>query len=64
MTEINFDPIKLTQSLVKCASITPEDDGALTIVEDHLKAIGFDCFPLSFSGNDSYQVKNLFASQG
>ena len=64
MTEINFDPIKLTQSLVKCASITPEDDGALTIVEDHLKAIGFDCFPLSFSGNDSYQVKNLFASIG
>ena len=37
MSEINFDPVVLTQSLVKCASITPEDDGALTVVENHLK---------------------------
>ena len=37
MTETNFDPIKLSQSLVKCASITPEDDGALKIVETHLR---------------------------
>lgn len=26
MTEINFNAIKLTQALVKCRSITPEDD--------------------------------------
>ena len=64
MSEINFDPILLTQSLVKCASITPKDDGALTVVENHLKAIGFDCFPLNFSGNNSYEVKNLFATIG
>ena len=64
MSEINFDPIVLTQSLVKCASITPEDDGALTVVENHLKAIGFDCYPLNFSGNNSYEVKNLFATIG
>ncbi len=64
MSEINFDPILLTQSLVKCASITPKDEGALKIVENHLKAIGFDCYPLNFSGNNSYEVKNLFASIG
>tara|TARA_A100001011_G_scaffold343020_1_gene376994 strand:- start:54 stop:1226 length:1173 start_codon:yes stop_codon:yes gene_type:complete len=64
MSEINFDPIVLTQSLVQCASITPEDNGALKIVEDHLKTIGFDCYPLKFSGNNSYEVKNLFATIG
>ena len=64
MSDTNFDPITLTQSLVKCASITPKDDGALTVVEKHLKAIGFHCYPLSFSGNNSYEVKNLFATIG
>ena len=48
MSEINFDPVILTQSLVKCASITPKDEGALTVVENHLSAIGCDCHPLIF----------------
>ena len=39
MSEINFDPVTLTQSLVKCASVTPKDEGALTVVENHLSAI-------------------------
>ena len=64
MTEINFNAIKLTQALVKCRSITPEDDGALLVVQDHLSSLGFNCTPLSFSGNGSYEVKNLFASIG
>ena len=64
MSEINFDPVTLTQSLVKCASVTPKDEGALTVVENHLSAIGCDCHPLIFSGNNSYEVKNLFATIG
>ena len=38
MTEINFDVTKLTQALVKCKSITPEDDGALEVVQNHLSS--------------------------
>ncbi len=64
MTDINFDPIKLTQSLVKCASITPKDDGALEIVAKHLGEIGFECHQLKFSGSNSYDVNNLFATIG
>ena len=64
MSKINFNPIELTQALVKCRSITPKDDGALLIVQEHLSSIGFDCSPLSFSGNGSYEVKNLFATIG
>lgn len=64
MSDLNFDPIKLTQSLVRCASVTPKDDGALLIVENHLNKLGFDCKKLVFSGDDSYEVKNLFATFG
>ncbi len=64
MSDINFDPIKLTQSLVKCASVTPKDDGALEVVNKHLRELGFDCHHLKFSGNNSYEVNNLFATIG
>ena len=64
MTEINFNPIDLTQALVRCKSITPKDDGALMVVEKHLKSIGFECNVLKFSGDGSYDVDNLFASVG
>ena len=64
MPEFNLNPIKLTQALVKCQSITPKDDGALLVVQDHLSSMGFDCTPLLFSGNGSYEVKNLFATIG
>ena len=64
MTEFNLNPIKLTQALVKCQSITPKDDGALLVVQDLLSSMGFDCSPLLFSGNGSYEVKNIFATIG
>ena len=64
MSEINFDPIQLTQSLVKCASVTPKDDGALEVVHKHLNELGFNCHYLKFSGSNSYEVNNLFATIG
>ena len=64
MSKINFDPIQLTQSLVQCASVTPKDDGALEVVHKHLNELGFNCHYLKFSGNNSYEVNNLFATIG
>ena len=64
MNKINFDPISLTQALVKCPSITPKDEGALNIVQDHLTSIGFTCTKLPFSDPNSYNVDNLFATIG
>ena len=64
MSEINFNPTKLTQALVKCKSITPEDDGALNVVKNHLSSIGFNCTSLSFTDENSYDVKNLYATIG
>ena len=40
--------LKLTQALVKCRSITPNDDGALLIVQDHLSSNRFYLSPLLF----------------
>ena len=64
MNKINFDPIALTQALVKCPSVTPKDEGALDIIQNHLKSIGFTCTRLSFSDQNSYDVDNLFATLG
>ena len=36
MNKLNFDPIFITQSLVRCASITPKDEGALDVIQNHL----------------------------
>ena len=64
MSDLNFDPIELTRALVKCPSVTPKDEGALQIVENHLKHLNFNCKRLIFSGNNSYEVNNLFATIG
>ena len=64
MNKINFDPIILTQALVKCPSITPKDEGALDVIQTHLESIGFNCTRLPFSDKNSYDVDNLFATIG
>ena len=64
MSKINFDCINLTQELVKCPSITPKDEGALKVVENHLKDLGFDCTRLPFSEKGFDDVDNLFAKIG
>ena len=64
MNKIDFNTTKLTQALARCKRITPADDGAIQIIDDHLQSIGFKCTSLPFSDPKSYDVKNLFASIG
>ena len=64
MNNLNYNPIILTQALVKCASITPKDEGALDVVQNHLSHLGFKCTRLPFSDQNSYDVDNLFATIG
>ena len=64
MIKTNFDPIVLTQSLIQCASVTPEENGVVECVKNHLENFGCKCEVLEFSSEDSYSVKNLFASIG
>ncbi|MGR3638905.1 succinyl-diaminopimelate desuccinylase [Alterinioella nitratireducens] len=53
------DPQKLTADLVKCPSVTPEEGGALVLLEEVLSAAGFEC-----ARADRGEVSNLFARWG
>jgi len=59
-----IDVITLTQSLIRCPSVTPEDAGAQDVLIKPLKEMGFEIFDLPFDGNGSYPVKNFFARRG
>lgn len=56
--------ISLTQDLIRCRSITPEDDGAQDVLITVLKEMGFTIYNLPFEGQGSYPVKNFFARLG
>ncbi len=53
------DPVALTQQLVRCPSVTPEEGGALTLLEGLLTGAGFACTRIDRGG-----VSNLFARWG
>ncbi|RYH04314.1 succinyl-diaminopimelate desuccinylase [Salipiger sp. IMCC34102] len=53
------DPVELTAALVRCPSITPEEGGALVLLERLLSDAGFDCTRVDRGG-----VANLFARWG
>jgi len=59
MTTSPTDPVDLTAQLVRCASVTPEEGGALTLLQKMLKEAGFDCTRVDRGG-----VANLFARWG
>ena len=64
MNKIDFDYVALTQALVKCPSVTPNDEGALQVVEEHLINLGFNCTRLPFSEDGFEDIDNLFAKIG
>jgi succinyl-diaminopimelate desuccinylase len=53
------DPLPVAQALIRCRSVTPADDGAIAVVEDALRPLGFACHRLRFG-----EVENLFARRG
>lgn len=59
-----MDPVALTQSLIACPSVTPEDAGAQDVLKNELKKLGFTIHDLPFDGRGSYPVKNFFARKG
>jgi succinyl-diaminopimelate desuccinylase len=53
------DPVELTKALIRCPSVTPEEGGALKLLEARLAAAGFACTRVDRGG-----VANLFARIG
>ncbi|MCW8843417.1 MAG: succinyl-diaminopimelate desuccinylase, partial [Rhodobacteraceae bacterium] len=54
-----IDPADLTADLIRCPSVTPEEGGALVLLEDLLSDAGFACTRVDRGG-----VANLFARWG
>ena len=54
-----IDPAALTADLIRCASVTPQEGGALQLLERLLTAHGFQCTRV-----DLGDVSNLFARWG
>lgn len=59
-----IDPIKLSQSLMRCPSVTPEDAGVLAALEEPLKEMGFICSRMPFAEKGTKKVDNLYAKFG
>ncbi|MBA5725207.1 succinyl-diaminopimelate desuccinylase [Bombella favorum] len=57
------DPIALLQDLLRCRSVTPADDGALSVVAHALEMMGFEVTRLAF-GPEGEQTPNLYARLG
>jgi succinyl-diaminopimelate desuccinylase len=58
------DPAALAQALVRCPSVTPEEGGALTLLQSVLEPAGFACHRLTFSEPGTPDVENLYARLG
>lgn len=54
-----MDPLPLAQSLIRCASVTPTDAGALDVLGQALEAQGFQLRRMKFG-----EVDNLYARRG
>ena len=64
MNELAIDPVRNLQRLVRCASVTPEDDGALAALRAMLEPMGFRCLDARFTVADTPAIDNLLATRG
>ncbi|MDE2473952.1 MAG: M20/M25/M40 family metallo-hydrolase, partial [Alphaproteobacteria bacterium] len=59
-----IDPVALAQALIRCPSVTPEDNGALETLQSALAGPGFSFHRLRFEDASSAPVDNLYARIG
>src|SRR3954453_16431011 len=58
------DALAIAQSLLRCPSVTPADAGALAVLENILKAAGFEIHRVTFSEPGTSDIDNLYARIG
>ncbi|MBV1702766.1 MAG: succinyl-diaminopimelate desuccinylase [Hyphomicrobiales bacterium] len=61
---MSFDPVALLQDLIRCPSVTPQDAGALDVLERVLREAGFSVHRLRFSAPGTPEIDNLYARMG
>src|SRR5437868_14162338 len=58
------DALSIARDLVRCPSVTPADAGALGVLENILKAAGFETHRVTFSEPGISDIDNLYARIG
>lgn len=56
--------LDIAQALIRCRSVTPDEGGALSYLQELLEGAGFTCHRLTFSDEGTPDVDNLFARLG
>ncbi len=64
MSASAIDTIALARDLLRCPSVTPNEGGALALLEKLLKTAGFTVNRLTFSEPGTAPVENLYAKIG
>src|SRR5213080_5537314 len=59
-----IDALSIARDLVRCPSITPTDAGALDVLENILKAGGFETHRVTFGEPGTADIDNLYARIG
>jgi succinyl-diaminopimelate desuccinylase len=58
---MQMDAVRLSQELIKCASVTGTDAGIINLLKTRLDELGFKCDVLEFSEEGTYPIINLHA---
>ena len=58
------DPVALARDLLRCPSVTPQEGGALSLIENVLSAAGFAVHRVTFTEPGADDVENLYARIG
>ncbi|MBX3536635.1 MAG: succinyl-diaminopimelate desuccinylase [Chelatococcus sp.] len=56
--------VALTRDLIRCRSVTPDEGGALALIDQRLSEVGFATHRLTFTAPDTPDVENLYARYG
>lgn len=56
--------LEIARALIRCASVTPRDEGALDYLSDVLRATGFSIDRVRFSEPGAAAIENLYARLG
>ena len=59
-----IDPLALARALIRCPSVTPQDAGALGVLEGALGPLGFVCRRMPYAEAGTPDVDNLHARLG
>ena len=63
-TSLCVDALELARALIRCESVTPQDAGALDVLERTLADLGFACERMAFAEPGTEPVDNLYARLG